>query len=115
MQKNISINVTSEWVFQKLSEEIEISRAGNIRIRNYEGQQNNFIKKALDALKIPYTVSKNFNEYRKDFSFRYLFKMVDIKEECPMMYSDMEIERSRMVKTKITSNNSWSNINYWSK
>ena len=45
MQKNISINVTSEWVFQKLSEEIEISRAGNIRIRNYEGQQNNFIKK----------------------------------------------------------------------
>lgn len=92
-----NLNLTPEWVLEKLPHTRYADGAGNISVYTDDATDANFIELALDSLHINYEAYDYLDE-NDDFVFGFDFRIEDIKDECPAFYQSMkEINNNNMI------------------
>jgi len=67
---------------------IYLSKAGTVKILAVGEQKNGFVKKAIEALEVPYKESRLYADDHLSYIGNYQLKMADIEKECPNIYHE---------------------------
>ena len=84
-----SIELTPEWVLEKIPHTHYADGDGNISVYTESVTDANWIELALDSLYIEYKT----DDYSDDCGgtvFSFEFRIEDIKDECPVFYTRMK-------------------------
>jgi hypothetical protein len=83
------LELTPEWVLDKLSQTSYADGDGNISVYTDDATDANYIELALDYLQINYE-AYDYLDGNDDFVFVFDFRIEDVKEECPSFYKSMK-------------------------
>ena len=82
------IEITSEWVLEKLPHTHHNDGAGKISVYTACATDAHLIELALKTLKINYESYDYLND-QSDFVFGFDFRIEDLKSECPSLFKRM--------------------------
>jgi len=88
------IEITPEWVLEKLPHSTHVDDKGNVTICSDSVTDSHWIDLALDTLKIKFesvTVGYDPDPKKQYFEVQWEFKIDDIKDDCPTFYSNWKI------------------------
>ena len=84
-----TLELTPDWVLEKLSHTHNIDCDGNISIYTDDGTDANYIELALDSLHINYE-AYDYLDDNNDFVYGFDFRIEDIQIECPSFYQNIK-------------------------
>ena len=76
------IELTPEWVFEKIPHLPIVDGKGNIYVYTDDPMDANLIELALNSLEISYEIEGSNGEDNL-FSFGFVFRVEDLLEDCP--------------------------------
>jgi hypothetical protein len=82
------LELTPEWVFEKMSDTTYADGEGNINLCTGCIIKADFIELALETLNISHE-SYDFTDECDELVFGFEFRIEDIQEECPSLYKRM--------------------------
>lgn len=80
------IQLTPEWVLNKLSHSHYADGKGNLSVQTGHVSDANWIALALNTLDVTYEEYEFYDD--ETFLFSFDFKLEDIKKECPLLYKN---------------------------
>jgi hypothetical protein len=95
------LELTPEWVLEKLSDTHYADGDGNISVYTDDTTNADFIELALDSLHIPYEAFEYVDD-NNDFVFGFEFRIEILEAECPSFYQSMkELDTNNLIHKKL--------------